>query len=85
MRGCLTYYLLPQFTGHGTRNTREEKMKKYKVIITETNTYSKIIEAKDSESAILEAGDLWGSHGEDAFKFEEVCEWDIVDCTELKK
>ena len=60
-------------------------MKTYKVTLTETNTYSKIIEAKDSESAIYQAEDLWGSHGEDAFKFEEVCEWDIVDCTELEK
>ena len=59
--------------------------KTYRVWVTETTTYSKIVEADDSENAIHQVGDLWGSHGPDAFKFEEVVEWDIVDLEEIKQ
>lgn len=59
--------------------------KQYRVWVTETNTYSKIVEADDSENAIHQVEDLWGSHGPDAFKFEEVCEWDVVDLQEIKE
>lgn len=59
--------------------------KEYRVWITETNTYSTIIEANDSENAIHKAADLWGSHGPDAFKFEEVVEWDVADIQEIKQ
>jgi len=59
--------------------------KQYRVWVTETNTYSTIIEADNSENAIHQTQDLWGSHGPDAFKFEEVIEWDIADIQEIKE
>jgi len=58
--------------------------KTYRVWVTETTTYSKIVEADDSENAIHQVEDLWGS-SPDLFKFEEVCEWDIVDLEEIKQ
>jgi len=59
--------------------------KQYRVWVTETNTYSTIVEADNSENAIHQTQDLWSSHGPDAFKFEEVLEWDIADIQEIKE
>lgn len=59
--------------------------KEYRVWVSETTTYSTIVEANNSENAIHQVQDLWGSHGPDAFKFEEVVEWDVVDIEETKQ
>ena len=59
--------------------------KEYRVWVSETTTYSTIIEANDSEEAINKTIDQWGSNGSDSFKFEEVVEWDVVDIEEIKQ
>ena len=59
--------------------------KQYKIWVSETITYSTIVEEETSENAIHQAEELWGSHGPDAFKFEDVVEWDVVDCEEIKE
>ena len=62
-----------------------DQKKTYKVWVSETTTYSTTVEANDSENALHQVEDLWGSHGPDAFKFEDVVEWDITDVTEIKQ
>ena len=58
-------------------------MKKYKVWLTETNSYSTTVEANNTEEATHLSLDKWGSFGPDAFKFEEVVEQDVVDIEEV--
>ena len=59
--------------------------KEYRVWVTETNTYSTIIEANNSKEAINKTMEQWSSIGPDSFKFEEVVEWDVVNIEETKQ
>tara|TARA_R110002020_G_scaffold132220_5_gene295373 strand:- start:308 stop:508 length:201 start_codon:yes stop_codon:yes gene_type:complete len=59
--------------------------KKYKVWVTEENSYSTIVEAEDTEEASHIAMNIWGSNGPDSFDFEETFDWNVADLEEIKQ
>ena len=61
----------------------KNNMKKYKVWLTETNSYSTTVEANNTEEAKHLSLDEWRRIGIHAFKFEEAVEQDVVDIEEV--